>query len=123
MREKEVQRFGELSMMSHSRHEPNKSMLGGEEGPSAIMDEVIHVSDETEDKWLASDDEVIEMLENEEEVDDIHSPNRPILERHFFESLPRAASILYENDRECKTLKEKLDKLFNEKLIPNACQR
>ena len=94
------------------------------------MDEVIHIADETEgeavfssEKWLASDDEVIELLESHEQTDeaeDIHSPNRPILERHFFEALPRAASILYEMDPECRTLKEKLDKLFNDKLIPNA---
>ena len=56
---------------------------------------------------------MITFLEGDEPVDDIHTPNRPILERHFFEALPRAASILYENDPECKTLKEKLDKLFN----------
>lgn len=45
VREKEVQRFGELSLISQSRVEaPGKSMIG-EDGPSAIMDEVIHITD------------------------------------------------------------------------------
>lgn len=34
-------------MLSASRVEPNKSLLC-EDGPSAIMDEVIHVTDDTE---------------------------------------------------------------------------
>ena len=50
----------------------------------------------------------------------MHTPNRPILERQFFEAIPRAASIYYENDSRCKSLSEKLDLFFNEKLIPNA---
>lgn len=74
VREKEVQRLGELSLISHSRVEaPVRSLVGETEGPSAIMDEVIHIADETEgeavfssEKWLASDDEVIELLESHE---------------------------------------------------------
>ena len=78
------------------------------------------------DLWFISDEEGDESIEPEnkkkkiEYVEDVHTPNRPILERQFFEAIPRAASIYYENDHRCKSLSEKLDLFFNEKLIPNA---
>lgn len=46
------------------------------------------------------------------EAEDIHSANKVVLQRQFFEAIVRAAYIKYQNNVDLPTLADKLDFLF-----------
>ena len=54
------------------------------------------------------------------EPEDVHGPNKIVLQRQFFEAIVRAAFIKYQNNSELPTLAEKLEHMFKNKLLPNA---
>jgi len=54
------------------------------------------------------------------EPEDIHSSTKVVLQRQFFEAVVRAAMLRYSNDSELKTLAQKLEHLFRNKLVPLA---
>lgn len=52
--------------------------------------------------------------------EDIHESSKVVLQRQFYESIVRAASVKYANTSEYATLADKLKVLFKQKLVPNA---
>mmetsp|Transcript_5522 Transcript_5522/g.6080 ORF Transcript_5522/g.6080 Transcript_5522/m.6080 type:complete len:522 (+) Transcript_5522:1-1566(+) len=56
----------------------------------------------------------------DDELDDVHKADRPILMRQFVEAVVRVAALKYETDRECPTLAARLKKLLSINLLPNA---
>ena len=73
------------------------------------------------DTYLSEEDEAFSDL-LAEDAEDIHSPERVVLQRHFLEGVVRAAYVAYANSTELSTatLATKLDYLFKNKLMPNA---
>ena len=92
-------------------------------GSKDVKAEIKGAKEHNDDSSSSEEEEEDENLEELHkrlgiEPDDIHSSQKVILQRQFFEAVVRIASVKYSNSSEMGNLAQKLEKLFNAHLSP-----
>lgn len=90
---------------------PTKTAAGGGVATSQLGGDS-DFSEEEEDGEIDLGDDI--------KPEDVHDATKVILQRQFFESLIRAAAVKYANNAEMASLSDKVEALFNFKLLPLA---
>jgi len=90
---------------------PTKSAQGGGVATSQLGGDS-DFSEEEEDGEVDLGDDI--------KPEDVHDATKVILQRQFFEALIRAAAVKYANNAEMASLSDKVEALFNHKLVPLA---